>query len=79
MAGPPGASFLGSRHDCYEGFVRLAVAGAVHVLVVLTSLALAFLSDVPVMALLWFVAASAAIAIGFVRSKPTVRAVQEAT
>lgn len=49
---------LRSRVETYRHFTVMAVAVGLHVMIALAALALAFLADVPIVALIFFVAAT---------------------
>jgi len=54
--------------DTFDKFTVLAAMGGVHVAIILSALALAFVAKLPLLALVWGVAAHLALAVGVMRA-----------
>jgi len=54
--------------DTFDKFTVLVAMGGVHVAIVLSALALAFVADLPLLAIAWGVAAHLALAVGVMRA-----------
>ncbi len=54
--------------DTFDKFTVLVAMGGVHVVIVLSALALAFVAGLPLLALAWGVAAHLALAVGVMRA-----------